>query len=196
MAAMILVLPISKSAEPSALEMTPTSPLSCHICETPAEKNQSKSRMNRGKVWWWAWQRRSGGKGRHGSNRLPAMRLLSEAATSSGVPVYSYNEVARATNSFSHTHRLDTGAYGTVYVGRLPANSTALVAIKRLRCRHNDDGNDGSRAVALLLNEIRLISSLSHANLVRLLGCYPRPRRVDPRLRAHPQRHPPPPPPR
>ncbi|KAI4973099.1 hypothetical protein ZWY2020_028807 [Hordeum vulgare] len=100
------------------------------------------------------------------------MRLLSEAATSSGVPVYSYNEVARATNSFSHTHRLDTGAYGTVYVGRLPANSTALVAIKRLRCRHNDDGNDGSRAVALLLNEIRLISSLSHPNLVRLLGCY------------------------
>ncbi|KAE8773637.1 wall-associated receptor kinase-like 14 [Hordeum vulgare] len=84
----------------------------------------------------------------------------------------SYNEVARGTNSFSHTHRLGTGAYGTVYVGRLPANSTALVAIKRLRCRHNDDGNDGSRAVALLLNEIRLISSLSHPNLVRLLGCY------------------------
>nr|BAJ96733.1 predicted protein [Hordeum vulgare subsp. vulgare] len=119
----------------------------------------------------WAQRRRSGGKGRHGSSRLAAMRLLSEAATSSGVPVYSYNEVARATNSFSHTHRLGTGAYGTVYVGRLPANSTALVAIKRLRCRHDDDGDDGGRAVALLLNEIRLISSLSHPNLVRLLGC-------------------------
>ena len=114
-------------------------------------------------------QQHSGGKGRSGSNRLAAMRLLSEAASSSGVPVYSYSEVARATNSFSHTHRLGTGAYGTVYVGRLPASSTApLVAIKRLRCRHDDD--DG-RAVALLLNEIRLISSLSHPNLVRLLGC-------------------------
>uniref|UniRef100_A0A453JT04 Protein kinase domain-containing protein n=7 Tax=Triticinae TaxID=1648030 RepID=A0A453JT04_AEGTS len=119
----------------------------------------------------WARRRRSGGKGRQGSSRLAAMRLLSEAATSSGVPVYSYNEVARATNSFSDTHRLGTGAYGTVYVGRLPANSTALVAIKRLRCRLDDHDDDGGRAVALLLNEIRLISSLSHPNLVRLLGC-------------------------
>ncbi|XP_037439522.1 wall-associated receptor kinase-like 14 [Triticum dicoccoides] len=119
----------------------------------------------------WARRRRSVGKGRQGSSRLAAMRLLSEAATSSGVPVYSYNEVARATNSFSHTHRLGTGAYGTVYVGRLPANSTALVAIKRLRCRHDDHDDDGGRVVALLLNEIRLISSLSHPNLVRLLGC-------------------------
>uniref|UniRef100_A0ACD5YE85 Uncharacterized protein n=1 Tax=Avena sativa TaxID=4498 RepID=A0ACD5YE85_AVESA len=117
-------------------------------------------------------RRRSGGKGRSGKSRLAAMRLLSEAASSSGVPVYSYSEVARATNSFSHTHRLGTGAYGTVYVGRLPPSSTAapLVAIKRLRCRHDDD-DDGGRAVALLLNEIRLISSLSHPNLVRLLGC-------------------------
>ncbi|XP_047050560.1 wall-associated receptor kinase-like 14 [Lolium rigidum] len=115
-------------------------------------------------------RRRSGGnKGRPCKNRLAAIRQLSEAASSSGVPVYTYNEVARATNSFSHTHRLGTGAYGTVYVGRLPGSSTSpLVAIKRLRCRHDDD--DG-RSVALLLNEIRLISSLSHPNLVRLLGC-------------------------
>ncbi|XP_051184673.1 wall-associated receptor kinase-like 14 isoform X2 [Lolium perenne] len=116
-------------------------------------------------------RRRSAGgnKGRPCKNRLAAIRQLSEAASSSGVPVYTYNEMARATNSFSHTHRLGTGAYGTVYVGRLPGSSTApLVAIKRLRCRHDDD--DG-RSVALLLNEIRLISSLSHPNLVRLLGC-------------------------
>ncbi|KAM0857365.1 hypothetical protein ACQ4PT_048546 [Festuca glaucescens] len=114
-------------------------------------------------------RRSGGGKCRPGKNRLAAIRLLSEAASSSGVPVYTYNEMARATNSFSHTHRLGTGAYGTVYVGRLPGSSTSpLVAIKRLRCRHDDD--DG-KAVALLLNEIRLISSLSHPNLVRLLGC-------------------------
>ncbi|KAK1626307.1 hypothetical protein QYE76_000622 [Lolium multiflorum] len=114
-------------------------------------------------------RRSGGGKGRPGKNRLAAIRRLSEAASASGVPVYTYNEMARATNSFSHTHRLGTGAYGTVYVGRLPGSSASpLVAIKRLRCRHDDD--DG-RAVALLLNEIRLISSLSHPNLVRLLGC-------------------------
>jgi serine/threonine protein kinase len=110
--------------------------------------------------------------GRSSSERLAAMRLLSEAATSSGVPVYSYAEVARATNSFSHTHRLGTGAYGTVYVGKLPASAPALVAIKRLRCRHPDDDEDAAAAAAaLLLNEIKLISSVSHPNLVRLLGC-------------------------
>ena len=108
--------------------------------------------------------------GRSGSERLAAMRLLSEAATSSGVPVYSYGEVARATNSFSHTHRLGTGAYGTVYVGKLPGSAPALVAIKRLRCRYHHEDDDAA-AAALLLNEIKLISSVSHPNLVRLLGC-------------------------
>ncbi|CAN6338791.1 unnamed protein product [Urochloa humidicola] len=116
---------------------------------------------------------------RWSSERLAAMRLLSEAATSSGVPVYSYAEVARATNSFSHTHRLGTGAYGTVYVGKLPGGGgsggapAALVAIKRLHCRHHhhDADGDAAAAAALLLNEIKLISSVSHPNLVRLLGC-------------------------
>ncbi|KAL6622553.1 hypothetical protein ACP70R_032432 [Stipagrostis hirtigluma subsp. patula] len=118
-------------------------------------------------------QCRRSSTGRSGSGRLSAMRLLSEAATSSGVPVYSYNEVARATNSFSHTHRLGTGAYGTVYVGKLPASAPSLVAIKRLRRRHHpeDDDDGAAAAAALLLNEIKLISSVSHPNLVRLLGC-------------------------
>ncbi|CAL5092644.1 unnamed protein product [Urochloa decumbens] len=111
---------------------------------------------------------------RWSSERLAAMRLLSEAATSSGVPVYSYAEVARATNSFCHTHRLGTGAYGTVYVGKLPGSScsapAAQVAIKRLHCRHHHEDDDAA-AAAQLLNEIKLISSVSHPNLVRLLGC-------------------------
>ncbi|KAK3140129.1 hypothetical protein QOZ80_5AG0396380 [Eleusine coracana subsp. coracana] len=110
-----------------------------------------------------------------------AMRLLSEAASSSGVPVYTYHEVSRATNGFSHTHRLGTGAYGTVYVGKLPvplsaaasgaATTPTLVAIKRLRRRVPHGGGDDDDDGRALLNEIRLVSSVRHRNLVRLLGC-------------------------
>jgi serine/threonine protein kinase len=126
-----------------------------------------------GALLLWRLQCRRRKAGRSASERLAAMRLLSEAATSSGVPVYSYAEIARATNSFSHTHRLGTGAYGTVYVGKLPGSSApaALVAIKRLRCRLHHDDDDAAAEAALLLNEIKLISSVSHPNLVRLLGC-------------------------
>ncbi|CAD6267176.1 unnamed protein product [Miscanthus lutarioriparius] len=129
-----------------------------------------------GALLLWRLQCRRRKAGRSSSERLEAIRLLSEAATSSGVPVYSYAEIARATNSFSHTHRLGTGAYGTVYVGKLPGSSSssapaALVAIKRLRCRLHHHDDDAAAEAALLLNEIKLISSVSHPNLVRLLGC-------------------------
>ncbi|KAL6867414.1 hypothetical protein ACP4OV_015438 [Aristida adscensionis] len=87
-------------------------------------------------------------------------RLLSEA--SCAVPSYSYREIERATNGFAEDQRLGTGAYGTVYAGRLADDR--LVAVKRIRQR---DGADGLERV---MNEVKLVSSVSHRNLVRLLG--------------------------
>ncbi|KAG1347959.1 LEAF RUST 10 DISEASE-RESISTANCE LOCUS RECEPTOR-LIKE PROTEIN KINASE-like 1.1 [Cocos nucifera] len=87
-------------------------------------------------------------------------RLLAEASCT--VPVYSYRDIERATNHFSDANRLGTGAYGTVYVGRIPNNE--IVAVKRIR-RGDTDSMDQ------ITNEIKLISSVSHPNLVRLLGC-------------------------
>ncbi|KAJ4781163.1 Wall-associated kinase family protein [Rhynchospora pubera] len=98
--------------------------------------------------------------------QITTQRILSEISCT--LPIYSYREIERATNSFAETNKLGTGGYGTVYIGKLllQHNSTDdLVAIKRLRYRSDSD------SINQLTNEIKLISSVSHPNLVRLLGC-------------------------
>lgn len=68
----------------------------------------------------------------------------------------------KATNFFSEKKMLGTGAYGTVYSGKL--SNDKWVAIKRIR--HRDSGS-----IEHVINEIKLLSSVSHPNLVQLLGC-------------------------
>ncbi|OIV92896.1 hypothetical protein TanjilG_01030 [Lupinus angustifolius] len=91
-----------------------------------------------------------------------AKHLIHEAAGNSSVPLYPYKEIERATNSFSEKQMLGTGAFGTVYAGKL--HNDEWVAIKKIR--HRD-----TNSVGQVMNEIKLISSVSHPNLVRLLGC-------------------------
>ncbi|KAK3150928.1 hypothetical protein QOZ80_3AG0239510 [Eleusine coracana subsp. coracana] len=86
-------------------------------------------------------------------------RLLSDA--SCAVPLYSYREIERATDGFSEAQRLGTGAYGTVYAGRL--SDSRLVAVKRIKQQRDGDGD--------VMNEVKLVCCVSHRNLVRLLGC-------------------------
>ncbi|KAL1534889.1 non-specific serine/threonine protein kinase [Salvia divinorum] len=78
------------------------------------------------------------------------------------IPIYPYKEMEKATNFFSDKKMLGTGAFGTVYSGKL--SNDKWVAIKRLKQR--DHGSSGS-----ILNEIKLLSSVKHPNLVELLGC-------------------------
>ncbi|KAI9113277.1 hypothetical protein K1719_015802 [Acacia pycnantha] len=89
-------------------------------------------------------------------------RRLTEATSNYSVPIYTYRDIERATNNFSEKQRLGTGAYGTVYSGKL--NNDEWVAIKRIKYRDTD-------SIEKVMNEIKLISSVSHPNLVRLLGC-------------------------
>ncbi|XVF61925.1 hypothetical protein PTKIN_Ptkin08bG0174200 [Pterospermum kingtungense] len=96
------------------------------------------------------------------NKQTSAKRLLYEAAGNSSVPFYAYREIERATNGFSEKQRLGTGAYGTVYSGKL--HNDYWVAIKRFRYRDPD-------SIDQVMNEIKLLSSVSHPNLVRLLGC-------------------------
>ncbi|MBA0793821.1 hypothetical protein Gohar_018204, partial [Gossypium harknessii] len=96
------------------------------------------------------------------NKRARAKRRLCEAAGSSSVPFYAFRDIERATNGFSDKYRLGTGAYGTVYAGKL--HNDELVAIKRFRYRDPD-------SIDQVMNEIKLLSSVSHPNHVRLLGC-------------------------
>nr|CAD1837288.1 unnamed protein product [Ananas comosus var. bracteatus] len=93
--------------------------------------------------------------------RKSTKRLLSEA--SCAVPLFPYKDIEKATNGFSEEQRLGTGAYGTVYAGKL--SNDKLVAIKKIKQR------DSSDSMEQVMNEIKLLSSVSHPNLVRLLGC-------------------------
>ncbi|XP_062102269.1 wall-associated receptor kinase-like 14 [Humulus lupulus] len=94
-------------------------------------------------------------------NRMSAKRLLCETGNSS-VALYPYREIEKATNSFSESRRLGTGAFGMVYEGKL--FNDELVAIKKIKHRDNN-------SIEQVMNEIKLLSSVSHPNLVRLLGC-------------------------
>ncbi|KAK9669913.1 hypothetical protein RND81_13G163700 [Saponaria officinalis] len=95
-------------------------------------------------------------------SQVSARRLLFEAAGNSTVPMYPYREIERATCGFAEKQRLGTGAYGTVYAGRLHNNE--YVAIKKIK--HRD-----MESIDQVMNEIKLLSCVSHPNLVRLLGC-------------------------
>ncbi|XP_023729036.1 wall-associated receptor kinase-like 14 [Lactuca sativa] len=94
-------------------------------------------------------------------NQMSTKRLLSEATGSFNVPFYPYKEIQKATNGFSEKQWLGIGAYGTVYAGKL--NNNEWVAIKKIRHIEN-------YGIDQVMNEIKLLSSVSHPNLVRLLG--------------------------
>ncbi|PIN08663.1 Serine/threonine protein kinase [Handroanthus impetiginosus] len=94
--------------------------------------------------------------------KLIGGHLLSKAAGNSNVPFYPYKELERATNGFADRLRLGTGAYGTVYAGKL--HNDELVVIKKIRYQDHD-------SFERVMNEIKLLYSVRHPNLVRLLAC-------------------------
>ncbi|KAM4084463.1 hypothetical protein ACB094_08G134300 [Castanea mollissima] len=78
------------------------------------------------------------------------------------VPVFSYNELEKATNNFHVEKELGNGGFGTVYHGKL--HDGREVAVKRLY-GHNH------RRVEQFINEVEILTRLRHKNLVSLYGC-------------------------
>ncbi|KAF5183336.1 Cysteine-rich receptor-like protein kinase [Thalictrum thalictroides] len=75
---------------------------------------------------------------------------------------FKYSTLEHATGSFDIANKLGQGGFGTVYKGVLADGRE--VAVKRLFVNNRHRAGD-------FYNEVNLISSLEHKNLVRLLGC-------------------------
>ncbi|CAH1417163.1 unnamed protein product [Lactuca virosa] len=80
-------------------------------------------------------------------------------------PVYTFEELQSSTNNFDPQRKIGDGGFGSVYVGHLRENR--IHAIKYLH-KHNPTSN--SFSTKSFCNEILILSSLNHPNLVKLHG--------------------------
>ncbi|GER44417.1 wall-associated kinase [Striga asiatica] len=79
-----------------------------------------------------------------------------------GIPIFSYKELEEATNNFNPSKELGDGGFGTVYYGKL--RDGREVAVKRMY-------ENNYRRVEQFMNEIKILTTLRHQNLVSLYGC-------------------------
>ncbi|MCD9646965.1 hypothetical protein HAX54_037230 [Datura stramonium] len=76
--------------------------------------------------------------------------------------VFTIRQIKAATNNFDAANKIGEGGFGSVYKGTL--SDGAVIAVKKLSSK----SKQGKRE---FVNEIGMISSLQHPNLVKLYGC-------------------------
>ncbi|CAI9090991.1 OLC1v1025901C1 [Oldenlandia corymbosa var. corymbosa] len=121
-------------------------------------------------LWNWCTKHRGRGKEAELALMEPGEAWKTEIRTSNSyanpkleeLPLYDYETLAIATESFASKNKLGQGGFGPVYKGKLSNGSE--VAVKRL-------SNSSSQGLQEFMNEVSVISKLQHRNLVRLLGC-------------------------
>ncbi|CAA0834722.1 Protein kinase superfamily protein [Striga hermonthica] len=79
-------------------------------------------------------------------------------------PLFAYDDLDSSTNHFDPKRKIGDGGFGSVYLGQLPDGS--LVAVKHLH-KHNSKNGISTKSFC---NEILILSSIHHPNLVRLHG--------------------------
>ncbi|KAB2042129.1 hypothetical protein E1A91_D02G199500v1 [Gossypium mustelinum] len=80
-------------------------------------------------------------------------------------PVFTYEELESSTNKFDPERKIGDGGFGSVYLGQLHDNR--IVAVKYLH-KNNQSGN--ALSSKFFCNEILILSSINHPNLVKLHG--------------------------
>ncbi|CAI7779615.1 unnamed protein product, partial [Closterium sp. NIES-53] len=91
------------------------------------------------------------------------------------VRVFSFAELAEATNNFDHANYLGEGGFGRVYRGRLKnGQEVAVKRLTRLRVtgsgRAKGGGGGGGQGEREFVVEVEMLSRLHHRNLVKLIG--------------------------
>ncbi|PHT42176.1 hypothetical protein CQW23_16201 [Capsicum baccatum] len=79
------------------------------------------------------------------------------------ISYFNFHTLEKATKNFHSDNLLGCGGFGPVFLGKL--GDGKLIAVKKLSL---DKSQQGDRE---FLAEMRLITSIQHKNLVRLLGC-------------------------
>ncbi|KAL6513844.1 hypothetical protein OROHE_019300 [Orobanche hederae] len=79
-------------------------------------------------------------------------------------PVFTYEELDSSTNHFDPKRKIGDGGFGSVYLGHL--HDGRLVAVKHLH-KHNSIKGFSNKSFC---NEILILSSINHPNLVKLHG--------------------------
>ncbi|XP_076893023.1 cysteine-rich receptor-like protein kinase 2 [Bidens hawaiensis] len=88
-------------------------------------------------------------------------RKLVKILNDSGL-YFKYSTVEKATEQWDDSNKIGQGGFGTVYKGVLTDGRE--IAVKRLFISYKFKTTD-------FYNEVKLVSSVEHPNLIRLLGC-------------------------
>lgn len=85
-------------------------------------------------------------------------------------PVFTYEELEASTNHFDHKRKIGDGGFGSVYLGQL--YDGRIVAVKYLHKHNPSIAAGGGKAFSKksFCNEILILSSINHPNLVKLHG--------------------------
>ncbi|KAL9681565.1 hypothetical protein QQ045_013350 [Rhodiola kirilowii] len=79
------------------------------------------------------------------------------------ISYFEFRQLKKATRNFHPGYLLGRGGFGPVYKGKL--KDGRLIAVKQLALNKSQQGE------AEFLAEVKMITSIQHKNLVRLIGC-------------------------